>query len=56
VFGLLCFVFKKGLVVLFRCLYCERLFLTANPLAHCGVCGFWDVRVVADVSTIRKFY
>ena len=33
-----------------RCLYCERVFLSGNVLEACGVCGFWDVVVVDNVS------
>lgn len=33
-----------------RCLYCERVFLTGNALEGCGVCGFWEVVVVENVS------
>ena len=33
-----------------RCLYCGRVFLSGNVLAGCGVCGFWDVVVVENVS------
>jgi hypothetical protein len=35
--------------VLCRCLYCERLFLTGNENEPCGVCGYWDVRVIGKV-------
>lgn len=50
VFGLLCFVYEKGLVVLVRCGYCDRLFLTGNENEPCGVCGFWDVKIVMKVG------
>jgi rRNA maturation endonuclease Nob1 len=32
--------------VLVRCLYCQRLFLTAKETDPCGVCGFFDVVVI----------
>ena len=32
------------------CLYCQRVFLTGNVDEGCGVCGFWDVVVVENVS------
>ena len=33
-----------------RCLYCGRVFLAGNASEPCGVCGFWDVVLVENVS------
>lgn len=54
--GLLCFwlflvCLGLGVVSLVvRCLYCQRVFLSGNANEGCGVCGFWDVVVVENVS------